>query len=104
MVIGFVSCESDDEVFPRGQIVGTWATTQGYVGDGWVDIPPYSDMYATMTFYEDGDYYGDSELFGSGWGVYTLSGKTLKTYIASKRINLKDTDELVERYFEKEII
>lgn len=81
MVIGFVSCENDDEVFSRGQIVGTWATTQGYVGDGWVDIPPYSDMYATMTFYEDGDYYGDSELFGSGWGVYTLSGKTLKTYI-----------------------
>ena len=81
MVFGFVSCENDDEVFSRGQIVGTWATAQGYVGDGWVDIPPYSDMNATMTFYEDGDYYGDSELFGSGWGVYTLSGKTLKTYI-----------------------
>ncbi len=29
-------------------------------------------------------------------------GKTLKTYIASKRINLNDTDELVERYYEKE--
>lgn len=29
-------------------------------------------------------------------------GKTLKTYIASKRINLNDTDDLVRRYFEKE--
>ena len=84
MVIGFVSCENDDEAFPRGQIVGTWATTQGYVGDGWVDIPPYSDMYATMTFYEDGRYYGDNELFGSGWGTYTLSGRTLKTYFEGK--------------------
>ena len=45
MVIGFVSCENDDEVFSRDQIVGTWATTQGYVGDGWVDIPSYSDIY-----------------------------------------------------------
>ena len=32
----------------------------------------------------------------------TGDGKTLKTYITSKRINLKDTDELIERFFEKE--
>ena len=29
----------------------------------------------------------------------TKDGKELKTYICSKRINLKDTDELVEKYF-----
>lgn len=29
-------------------------------------------------------------------------GKTLKTYITSKRINLKDTDELVKKYLAKE--
>lgn len=32
----------------------------------------------------------------------TTDGKTLKTYIASKRINLKDTDKLVESYFNKD--
>ena len=77
----FVSCEKEDDTFLTNQIVGTWETTQGYVGGEWLDIPSYSDMYSTMTFYEDGRYYGDSELFGSGWGTYTLSGKTLKTYI-----------------------
>ena len=77
----FVSCEKEDDTFLTNQIVGTWETTQGYVGGELLDIPSYSDMYSTMTFYEDGRYYGDSELFGSGWGTYTLSGKTLKTYI-----------------------
>ena len=80
---GFVSCESggsDESNFSADQIIGTWATTQAHVGGQWLDIPSYSDMYATMTFYEDGRYYGDNELFGSGWGTYTLTGNTLNTY------------------------
>lgn len=80
----FVSCEKEDDAFLTDQIVGDWATAQGCVGGEWLDIPSYSDMYATMSFYEDGRYYGDSELFGSGWGTYTLNGKTLKTYIDGK--------------------
>lgn len=83
--IAFVSCEKDeDNTFSTNQIIGTWATTQGYVGGEWIDIPSFSDMYATMTFYEDGRYYGDNELFGSGWGTYTLSGNTLTTYFEGK--------------------
>lgn len=90
----FVGCENDgggksskfeDEwAFVADQIIGTWATTQGFVGGEWLDIPSDSDMYATMTFYENGDYYGDSELFGSGMGTYTLSGNILKTYFNGK--------------------
>lgn len=34
--------------------------------------------------------------------VKSGDGKTLKTYIASKRINLKDTDDLIERYIEND--
>lgn len=34
--------------------------------------------------------------------VKTSDGKTLKTYIASKRINLRDTDDLVESYRKKD--
>lgn len=49
----------------------------------------------------------DDTIVICGYGKFSpdekiSDGKTLKTYIASKRINLKDTDELVERYFEKE--
>ncbi len=33
--------------------------------------------------------------------VKTADGKSLKTYICSKRLNLKDTDALVEKYFAK---
>lgn len=77
---GLISCLEEHDNFSAKQIVGTWETTQAYVGGDWINIPSYSDMYATMTFHEDGSYYGDSELFGSGWGTYTLNGKTLNTY------------------------
>ena len=80
---GFVSCESggsDENNFSADQIIGTWATTQAHVGGQWLDIPADTDMYAEMSFYEDGRYYADNELFGSGWGTYTLIGKTLNTY------------------------
>ena len=84
MMVGTVSCEvidpADDD-FSEEQLIGKWATKQAYVGGEWLDIPSYSDMYATMTFYEDGSYYGDNELFGSGWGTYKLKGNKLKTYI-----------------------
>lgn len=100
VTIGLVSCEKDDEVFSENQIVGTWATTQGFVGGEWLDIPTYSDMYATMTFYEDGDYYGDSELFGSGWGTYTLSGKTLKTYLNGELFYVYTIKSLTDTFAE----
>jgi hypothetical protein len=100
VTIGLVSCEKDDEVFSENQIVGTWATTQGFVGGEWLDIPTNSDMYATMTFYEDGDYYGDSELFGSGWGTYTLSGKTLKTYLNGELFYVYTIKSLTDTFAE----
>lgn len=100
VTIGLVSCEKDDEVFSENQIVGTWATTQGFVSGEWLDIPTYSDMYATMTFYEDGDYYGDSELFGSGWGTYTLSGKTLKTYLNGELFYVYTIKSLTDTFAE----
>lgn len=83
-VIGFVSCQQNDEEFSPNHIIGTWETTQVYIGGDWVDIPYDSEMYATMTFNVDGSYYGDSDLFGSGYGTYTLSGNSLKTYYEGK--------------------
>ncbi len=81
VALGLVSCvEEEHDSFSAKQIIGTWETTHAHVGGEWISIPSDSDMYATMTFNEDGSYYGDSELFGSGWGTYTLNGKTLNTY------------------------
>ena len=59
------------------------------------------------TGYCGNDVLADASYVICGYGkfspnVKTGDGKTLKTYITSKRINLKDTDELVQRYFEKE--
>ena len=88
--LGFVSCEkgangeNGENDFSAEWIVGTWETTQAYVGGQWLNIPYDTDMYATMTFYEDGRYYGDSELFGSGWGSYELNSRTLNTYYNDK--------------------
>ena len=46
----------------------------------------------------------DGTIVTSSYGKFsptekTSTGKELKTYICSKRINLKDTDELVKKYF-----
>ena len=46
----------------------------------------------------------DDTIVTCGYGKFsadqkTSDGKELRTYIASKRINLKDTDELVKRFF-----
>lgn len=48
----------------------------------------------------------DDTIVTCSYGKYSATektgdGKKLKTYICSKRINLKDTDELVAKYFEK---
>lgn len=94
--IGFMSCEKEEDSFSVSQIIGTWETTQGYVGGEWIDIPSYSDMYVTMTFYEDGRYYGDSELFGSGWGTYTLNGNTLNTYFNGELLYTYTIQSLTE--------
>ena len=88
--LGCVSCENNntsqngENEFLAEWIIGTWVTSEAYIGGQWLSIPSDTDLYATMSFYEDGRYYGDSELFGSDWGTYTLSGKTLKTYYEGK--------------------
>ncbi len=79
-MVGFASCEKDDDGFTVSQIVGTWEATQCKVDGEWINIPPYSDLSITMTFYDDGRYYGKSDIFGTGWGTYRLSGNTIRTY------------------------
>ena len=44
------------------------------------DITDYPSLALSITFNKDGSYYGRGAL-GNGGGTYTVSGKTIKTYI-----------------------
>jgi Neuraminidase (sialidase) len=93
--------------------VGTYEDLRnGREGDYRIKIAHiYNDDQTQPEYYANADtgYCGnvvlsDDTIVTSSYGKYSPAekssdGKALKTYIASKRINLKDTDALVERYF-----
>lgn len=80
----FLPACSDDKDEPEDiklQIIGTWdATSVKFSDTDWVDISSYPSMALSITFNKDGSYYGRGAL-GNGGGTYTVSGKTIKTYI-----------------------
>ena len=83
LMVSFTAC-SDDEDEPddiNSQIIGTWDATSVKLSDtDWVDITSRPSLALSITFNSDGSYYGRGAL-GNGSGTYTVSGKTIKTYI-----------------------
>ena len=92
--------------------VGTYEDLKnGTEGDYRIKIAHiYNDDQKKPEYYAGSDtgYCGnvvleDDTIVTCGYGKFSpdekLSDGTLRTYIASKRINLKDTDELVNKYF-----
>ena len=92
--------------------VGTYEDLKnGTEGDYRIKIAHiYNDDQKKPEYYAGSDtgYCGnvvlsDGTIVTCGYGKFSpyekLDDGTLRTYIASKRINLKDTDELVKRYF-----
>lgn len=83
LMVFLPSC-SDDKDEPediKSQIIGTWdATAVKTSGHEWIDITNYPSMALSVTFNKDGSYYGRGAL-GNGGGTYTVSGKTIKTYV-----------------------
>lgn len=79
-LISFTSCSKDDDSL-KNKIIGTWEAMQVKVDENWITIPPNSRLSISMTFYENGQYYGKSEILGTGYGTYKISGKTIKTYV-----------------------
>lgn len=81
------SCSSDDDEPDniKSQMIGTWdATAVRFSGDSdWTDITKYPSMALSITFNKDGSYYGRGAL-GNGSGTYTVSGKTIKTYVGGE--------------------
>lgn len=80
----FLPACSDDKDEPddiKSQIIGTWdATAVKTSGHDWTDITDYPSLALSITFNNDRSYYGRGAL-GNGGGTYTVSGKTIKTYI-----------------------
>lgn len=82
-VFTFSACSSDDDEPDTGikeNIIGTWDATSVKVDNEWFDITNYPSLAMSITFDSDGSYYGRGAL-GNGGGTYSISGKTIKTYI-----------------------
>lgn len=82
--IALPSCSDDKDEPDAGlkeQMIGTWDATEVKFKDGgWLDITNRPSMAISITFNKDGSYYGRGAL-GDGGGTYTVSGKTIKTYV-----------------------
>ena len=87
IIISMTSC-SDDKNEPdagiKENIIGTWDATEVKFSDGdWFDITNQPTLAMSITFNSDGSYYGRGAL-GNGSGTYTISGKTIKTYVGGE--------------------
>ena len=82
----FTACQKESTFdYPMDVLYGTWQGTDVKTQNGWVNIENsyFSDVQFSITFYEDGSYYGRG-YFGNGAGTYTASGKTIVTYVNGK--------------------
>src|SRR5574344_955051 len=82
------SCSKDDDdsfAYPMEQLYGKWKAVEIKVDGRWYDVTkyPYTRFGMDITFYENGTFYGSGYL-GNGSGTYTVSGKTITTYVSGK--------------------
>ena len=82
------SCSKDDDdsfAYPMEQLYGKWKAVEIKVDGKWYDVTkyPYTRFGMDIPFYEGGRFYGSGYL-GNGSGTYTVSGKTITTYVSGK--------------------
>ena len=82
------SCSKDDDdsfAYPMEQLYGIWKAVEIKVDGKWYDVTkyPYTRFGMDITFYENGKFYGSGYL-GNGSGTYSVSGKTITTYVSDK--------------------
>ena len=82
------SCSKDDDdsfAYPMEQLYGKWKAVEIKVDGRWYDVTkyPYTRFGMDITFYDNGKFYGSGYL-GNGSGTYTVSGKTITTYVSGK--------------------
>ena len=86
MMVFLPSCSKDNDEPEdiKTQMIGTWdATSVKFSDTDWVDITNYPSMALSITFNKDGSYSGRGAL-GNGSGTYTVSGRTIKTYVGGE--------------------
>ena len=86
MMVFLPSCSKDDDEPEdiKTQMIGTWdAASVEFSHPDWVDITNYPSMALSLTFNKDGSYSGRGAL-GNGSGTYTVSGRTIKTYVGGE--------------------
>ena len=86
MMVFLPSCSKDDDEPEdiKTQMIGTWdAASVKFSDSDWVDITNYPSMALSLTFNKDGSYSGRGAL-GNGSGTYTVSGRTIKTYVGGE--------------------
>ena len=83
------SCSKDDEDtfdYPMSQLYGKWKAVELQVDGKWYNVTryPYTKFGMSITFYEDGTFYGSGYL-GNGSGTYKTKGKNqIITYVSGK--------------------
>ena len=84
------SCSKDDEgesfAYPMSQLYGKWKAVELQIDGKWYDVTkyPYTKFGMSITFYEDGGFYGSGYL-GNGSGTYKTKGKNqIVTYVKGK--------------------
>lgn len=84
--------EPDTDI--KKEMIGTWdATAVKFSDSDWVDITSRPSLALSITFKSDNTFSGRGAL-GNGSGTYTVSGKTIKTYVDG---------ELYATYYVKEV-
>lgn len=85
-VFVFAGCSSDEDegCVKKSDVVGTWVTTETFLGDReWVDLDSesyFEDMKCYATFRDDKTYKGWGRM-GNGSGTWELKDGVISTYV-----------------------
>lgn len=83
-VFVFAGCSSDEDegCVKKSDVVGTWVTTEVFLGKRWIDLNDklYEDMICYATFRDDKTYKGWGRM-GNGSGTWELKDGVISTYV-----------------------
>lgn len=83
-VFVFAGCSSDEDEggVKKSDVVGTWVTTEVFLGKRWIDLNDklYEDMICYATFRDDKTYKGWGRM-GNGSGTWELKDGVISTYV-----------------------
>lgn len=83
-VFVFAGCSSDEDegCVRKSDVVGTWVTTEVFLGKRWIDLNDklYEDMICYATFRDDKTYKGWGRM-GNGSGTWELKDGVISTYV-----------------------